>query len=1080
MSGPTIKRRKLSGTEDKDHSNAPRASDANGSQNQRDTRDRVGQKSSAAEFAVASGQYKSSIFKFQIDELFDQLRLDYDKVISRLENHVLKLKNIIENIPESPSNSLQEVKKQLKKAGVAIPFPESTDRNIQYNFEYAKPVDINIVGSFALRTGTRKSDSNSLDLAVTIPAALFQKKDYLNYRYFFKRAYYLACIAAGIKNSKETGLEISYTYQNGNSLQPILVVEPTDARANFSIRIITAVESETFAYAKTLPLQNNLTQDISFGAQPSAVYNGTLRSEACVDAYLKLLHGASLKCAAYKDSCVLGRAWLRQRGFGTSFARGGFGHFEWAAVVALLLENGPSGKPLLSGSYSSYQIFKTTLQFLSEKDLTTPLVLHGSDPPEKLAVPGCPVLFDGIRHLNILYKMTSWSYEMLRRESAITLRMLNNPFRDNFDNVFITKVDDPLCKFDQVVSLEPSIGQPTILHAIEFLRSLHHTLTKALGNRASIISIGFPEVVSWSTKSGPPDTGKSKWRLTVGLSLDSSNHHRLVDHGPSVEEKEAASAFQKFWGSKAELRRFKDGTIAESLVWSDRLSSPSVVEQIITYILPLHLEIFPEHIRFIGNNLSMSILKVGAPELHTQASQPVLDDFRRLEKKLQEVELPLAYRQLSLATSVLRLSNPGSTRELLSAPLDVVLQFEDSARWPDNLKAIQMTKVAFLHRIGSLLANTENISSCQVGLEDQPGDISNIAYLEIRYPSLTFRLRIYHDREQLLLERQLKREPIASVKEELAFGLFAHKRDFVQKLKHAQTMQMLSTRFPLLSSTIAIFKAWVSAHLFAPFFHEELLELFVCQTFLSPHPWSPPLSPTTAFLRTLHQLARWDWQHEPLIVDINDELNAQDIADIEMKFKAWRKIDPEMKNVTLFVASTFDREGVTWTQFGRLPRVVASKFFTLTKAASKLVRQKSIDLHLPDLYRSPLSDYNFILHLNPKFVAQSSPQSTKYKNLQEANDSRYEIVTSFVDELRRIYGEHILFFHGDESGKVIAGLWNPRTTKERPFSLKTSYLTSPSKGGDDKEGKLKINKTAVLNGIASIGGDIISRLEIMN
>lgn len=55
---------------------------------------------------------------------------------------------------------------------------------------------------------------------------LFQDKDFLNYRYFYKRAYYLACLAAGIQKSKGSHLSVNFALQNDNPLQPMILFGP--------------------------------------------------------------------------------------------------------------------------------------------------------------------------------------------------------------------------------------------------------------------------------------------------------------------------------------------------------------------------------------------------------------------------------------------------------------------------------------------------------------------------------------------------------------------------------------------------------------------------------------------------------------------------------------------------------------------------------------------------------------------------------------------------------------------------------------------------------------------------------------
>lgn len=127
------------------------------------------------------------------------------------------------------SSQVSDATKLMQKSyKIAIPFPDpKPDENAAYKFEYACPSDINVVGSYVLKTMTRGEDTLlSVDLVVTMPASIFQEKDYLNYRYFYKRAYFIACIAAGIRESVGKEYEMVFDTLNGNSLQPILVIKP--------------------------------------------------------------------------------------------------------------------------------------------------------------------------------------------------------------------------------------------------------------------------------------------------------------------------------------------------------------------------------------------------------------------------------------------------------------------------------------------------------------------------------------------------------------------------------------------------------------------------------------------------------------------------------------------------------------------------------------------------------------------------------------------------------------------------------------------------------------------------------------
>ena len=71
----------------------------------------------------------------------------------------------------------------------------------------------------------------------------------------------------------------------------------------------------------------------------------------------------------------------------------------------------------------------------------------------------------------------------------------------------------------------------------------------------------------------------------VGLVLDTSAHTRRIDMGPPAETNGVA-AFRDFWGPRAELRRFADGSIREAVLWEcDPGLESSIVGQIVRYAI---------------------------------------------------------------------------------------------------------------------------------------------------------------------------------------------------------------------------------------------------------------------------------------------------------------------------------------------------------------------------------------------------------------------------------------------------------------------------------------------------------------
>lgn len=199
-----------------------------------------------------------------------------------------------------------------------------------------------------------------------------------------------------------------------------LIDSAEDNARDFRIHIFPVIPEGVFPMSMTHLTRVNIhnsdrkTDASTTPPDLAQFYNASLRSESLVTAYLKLLHQVSVSCQSFKDCCLLGSVWLRQRGLGKNIAEGGFGPFEWAVVCALLLNRGKlSGASGLGPGCDSHQLFKATLKFLSARDLIAEPFLVATDGshPSKSDI---PIFFDSTKGLNILYKMRPWSYAMVR------------------------------------------------------------------------------------------------------------------------------------------------------------------------------------------------------------------------------------------------------------------------------------------------------------------------------------------------------------------------------------------------------------------------------------------------------------------------------------------------------------------------------------------------------------------------------------------------------------------------------------------------------------------------------------------
>ncbi|KAL8698427.1 MAG: hypothetical protein Q9224_001856 [Gallowayella concinna] len=978
-------------------------------------------------------------------------------------------------LPQAPE--AQRVFQQSNN--VRIPFPEAIPLGSNITLAYATPTKISVVGSYARKTALLLNSNITVDVA-----HIFQVNDYRDHRYFHKRAFYLACLAAGIQKANTPALVVLFAYQDDNPLQPILTIQPTlhesagCAYQSWMIRLLLAAHDDIFPLEKMLPTKSCTRYDAvdAQGDHATPIYNATIRSECC----------------AFQDACMLGAVWLSQRGFGSSRSTGGFGQLEWATVMSLLMQDREgAGPPVLSPGYSNYQLFRATLLFLSTTDLkSSPMIVQSSSfkPTHSMN----PMLFDGSKGLNILFKMSRWSYDLLRDEAQTSLKAINDPLADHFQTLFINKVDEPWKMFDCIVRVPVEGGDDDISHtghvpdrAAGLAEILYEKFSFGLGDRAQLVYPKIPSVQPWELDMGPSHSNRMA-DVIVGLFLNPEHCSRTVDRGPPVEDKEASTLFRRFWGDKAELRRFKDGTILESLIWDNSGSKRAVIHSIISHILHRHLR----HYRHGSDHgHSGAFDRLLPQQTSTQPSilgpfSAAMTSFEHLMKSIRAMEgLPLQIRQIFATSPALRYSSllaPAAGKQQRPVrPIELLIQFESSTRWPENLFAVQRTKAAFLLKVAESLDRDELVTAIHLRLEKPGRKLLEHSCLDIKTTDgLVFRLRIYHERELGMLEQTLNgRIPCGASREEIALALSQHKRKCIQRPMHTQAVSTLVTRYPLLSPTIRLLKKWRDCHLLSLHLADELVELIAIHTFVCPYPWQQPGSLNSAFLRTLGFVADWNWQSEPLIVDLNSGLDKQAVEAIRARFDAWRKLDPGMNRMAMFAASDIDREGITWTD--RCPaKIIAARFTNLAHSACELLRKQGLKLEPEALFVPSLTEYDFVIHLEPAHHRKSS----SFKNLQNNSrggpfDATIDCSQSYISELQELYGDNIIFFCNESATSIIAGLWNPQTGP-RCWRVGLRYSTMPlDKEAGGAEQRVTINQTSILCDIARLGGDMVRKID---
>lgn len=558
------------------------------------------------------------------------------------------------------------------------------------------------------------------------------------------------------------------------------------------------------------------------------------------------------------------------------------------------------------------------------------------------------------------------------------------------------------------------------------ISSVSSTIRRALGTRAKAFHLTAPATPSLPTRGRAPSS--SPIVLTLGILLDATESGRLVDQGPSAEDEPACEEFRSFWGPKSELRRFKDGSILESVVW-DEMSSEGmgqqrnkVASQVVEYILATrhsatveifaaamdHLIVEPHHVRqavYVDDSVATG-----------KGFGNIMGAYDELVKELKELpDLPLSVSSVQASSSGLRYSTlftPSGRRlkqfERFAESTkyieihDILLTLEGSGRWPDDLEGVQKIKSAFLAKMAEGLSELHSVTKADVVFDLDARAIDDNVSLEILTTTgFAFRARISYDRSALLLQSQ-------------AGGTFAgdsptdlYQERFVHAPRHHNAIATLQHTFTSYSHTVRLVKRWFSSHMLSPNYPSEVLELLVASVFLDPSTlYEPPQSGATGFARVMDKLSSWDWREEPLTVALYSFQGAVTSgrrpcfpplakAIATTHFRAHRAEDPSISEFAWRVCTEEDPKGMVWGR--RTDRVVAGRTRGLARATLKALNEGLVsgslvvdvspiivrlndDLltaRLQQLFSPPLGDYNFLIHLDatvvPRYFQSISP-----------------------------------------------------------------------------------------------------------
>ncbi|KAJ3330849.1 Nucleolar protein 6 [Blyttiomyces sp. JEL0837] len=1123
--------------------------------------------------------FQSNLFKLQIDELLKEVTLDYVKS-GPLDRALHKIKEILDGCKDVPEMLLADAVKTLQKKGIQIPFPHpAPDPDAKYKFGFVKPTKVFIAGSYLLKTLAKNPRGINVDVAVEMPQSIFTDKDHVNHRYFYKRAFYLSVIASELKSqSKKLPVEISFTSWNGDRRKPIIELKSKAdgsdndfSKLGVTIRIIPTLPQSVFSASKLAPARNNVRLSsasasaagndtaVDTGAKmpPTPRYNSALLIDTCLPAHLNLMHHHLSQCTALKDAIVLGKVWMTQRGFLDSF-----GSFVLSMIMGYLLRGGDTGKTgiRLSNSFSSYQLIKLTIEFLANHNFDEePIFMTQNGRPLDDPDFGIDafkkhfdvVIVDPSGRLNLAAFISRPTLDQVQYEARASLALFEDVGADRFEPLFLKNLNTPLFYSDTILRITAApIVFPAYKPSVEldfpcrrdFLAYfIPRLLRKGLKTRAKVIVVYPYEKETWAINTKPDISTVSFLPITIGLVLDPDSSIRIVELGPISDDKAEINDFRRVWGNKSELRRFKDGTIAESVVWDTdgSLQDRSLITgRMSQYLISRHVGIEIENILCWGGQLEAFLKELGGATAEASRRgtfQNAIEAFNTFAKEVKGLDgLPLSINRVIPCHPGLRYTSVFIPQPLptgdaaltqsfkVSGPIlrdhmNVVIEFESSLRWPSDLEALQQMKLAFYIKIAELMS-AEYPGTTALVSKPTPEDVVGSGFVDVTSPfGYTFRVRIKAGVETQIAKSVVTAPGMMASQNKREKQIAEETLEAMETLHyrvpyHASRMQNMCLRFPFLQGTVRLLKRFVSSHLLSRQFSEEALELIAARVFMDPSPFAdPPASSWLGFLRVLSFLKSWDWKAEPLVVEYEQgEFTADLRQAVTARFERARNgasgdgVHAPMRIVTLE-----DLDGTWWTADSP-NEVILKRLKAVATASLNLLEQdvlSSSDREIARIFATPNSGYDFIVRLDvtrlPRYRQSISfdpdvlpQQKTRFKNLAHLGKDpivkflqEFDPVDLLIEDIKSAFGDALTIFHDKYGGDVLAIIWNRKVMTPQSWKVNVPFNTRVTLVDESASGKKKSkekdntpmaepNWVAIAAEIARLGSGLVVGIDM--
>lgn len=795
--------------------------------------------------------YHSNLFRMQIDETLKEITLkgSHEEFVKKWLSVFRKFLN---KLPTVDISGLIKDKEYPLTAKLI-------DESKKIDMKYQAPTNAFIYGSHAL--GTNIGTNSHVDIHLTIPDELFHRSDYLNHIFIHKKAMYLSHVAKKLKEKGTLGGNIKVGHIKNDSLKPALLLDAE----NFHISITASPSDDFFKLNRFIPRTNNIKlKNVDESTSPTPHYNFNVLYDFTIEKNQTFLSKEIDKYDNVKNAIKLIKIWLHQREYDV-----GFYPFNGFIVSYYLIHLLKIKK--IYPTMSSYQILRLFWNYFGHSQLD----INGITLCTQKELPNQPslqdfhefydaVLVDDSGYCNILSFLSVDLYKRIRQDCLNAIQVLDNKSINSFQLLFLTKVSY-FVQYDHFVSVK-SDGK-TFEKIIErsgsdedkinfrdmtypHLRKLiMNVLRKGLGSR--VLSV-------------VPVSHNQSSDFNVGLILNPEHAFEIVEKGPQSNQPEAED-FRKFWGNKAEIRRFKDGSITESVLWCPAHAAIGekriICQKIVTFLLKHHFNIISDRIVYNAKQFDIVIRSIFSEfnETNEERSLAAIRAFDEMSKELRNLnDLPLEIVSVLGTSSVFRYTdvtppranskptkNGFITKELkgkflTQKVLRGIIQLAPSGKWPDHIDAMMRIKAAFYIEIFNKLSSQYPSTKIHV----MPDCI------EILKDKFVFNLKIVHPKEIALAKEEIsKKNNLTKYYKENEESM---RLEFESKLvpKLNSFLHGLHCRFSSYGPTVALAKRWLYSQMIDSYlWPDECTELIIAEMYLKSYPLQPSCQPQTGFLR---------------------------------------------------------------------------------------------------------------------------------------------------------------------------------------------------------------------------------------